>query len=91
MKNGQALHTSPYVTQIENTQILSNSFPGHFFIWRKRNPHFPMRRLRICLTGQKKEPAKAVKNVPGAGKRILYIPIRWDMKFYLPSIITGVN
>ena len=34
---------------------------------------------------------KAVKNVPGAGKRILYIPIRWDMKFYLPSIITGVN
>ena len=48
-------------------------------------------RLRICLTGQKKEPAKAVKNVPGAGKRILYIPIRWDMKFYLPSIITGVN
>lgn len=91
MKNGQVLHTSPYVTQIENTQILSNSFPGHFFIWRKRNPHFPMRRLRICLTGQKKEPAKAVKNVPGAGKRILYIPIRWDMKFYLPSIITGVN
>mgnify|MGYP000674188545 CR=1 FL=1 len=27
MKNGQVLHTSPYVTQIENTQILSNSFP----------------------------------------------------------------
>lgn len=39
----------------------------------------------------KERACKSCENVPGAGKRILYIPIRWDMKFYLPSIITGVN
>lgn len=30
MKEGQALQGSPYVEQIENMQVRSNSFPIHF-------------------------------------------------------------
>ena len=92
MKNGQALHTSPYVTQIEKYADSIKQLSRTFLHLEEKKSAFSNEEIEdICLTGQKKEPAKAVKNVPGAGKRILYIPIRWDMKFYLPSIITGVN
>ena len=54
MKNGQALHTSPYVTQIEKYADSIKQLSRTFLHLEERNPHFPMRRLRICLTGQRK-------------------------------------
>lgn len=91
MKNGQALHTSPYVTQIEKYADSIKQLSRTFLHLEEKKSAFSNEEIEDMFDRTKKEPAKAVKNVPGAGKRILYIPIRWDMKFYLPSIITGVN
>ena len=38
----------------------------------------------------KEKSAQNVRNVNGAGEKILSIPIRWDMKSCLRWIITGM-
>lgn len=54
MKNGQALHTSPYVTQIEKYADSIKQLSRTFLHLEEKKSAFPMRRLRICLTGQRK-------------------------------------
>ena len=49
-----------------------------------------MRRSRWCFVVWKKKSAQNVRNVNGAGEKILSIPIRWDMKSCLRWIITGM-
>lgn len=91
MKNGQALHTSPYVTQIEKYADSIKQLSRTFLHLEEKKSAFSNEEIEDMFDRTKERACKSCENVPGAGKRILYIPIRWDMKFYLPSIITGVN
>ena len=91
MRDGQALHTSPYVTQIEKYADSLKRLSRIFLKLEGKKQAFLMKKLRICLTGSKKMCVNIAKNAPGAGENILYIHIRWDMRFCRRWIIMEVN
>ena len=84
MKNGQALHTSPYVTQIEKYADSIKQLSRTFLHLEEKKSAFSNEEIEDMFDRTKERACKSCE-------KILSIPIRWDMKFYLPSIITGVN
>ena len=61
MKNGQALHTSPYVTQIEKYADSIKQLSRTFLHLEEKKSAFSNEEIEDMFDGQKKEPAKAVK------------------------------
>ena len=83
MNDGQTLHNSPYVEQIERFAGSVKQLSQIFLGLEEKKQAFSDEEIEMMF-------AQNVRNVNGAGEKILSIPIRWDMKSCLRWIITGM-
>ena len=92
MNDGQTLHNSPYVEQIERFAGSVKQLSQIFLGLEEKKQAFSDEEIEddVSIVLKEKVCSKAVRNVNGAGEKILSIPIRWDMKSCLRWIITGM-
>ena len=86
MNDGQTLHNSPYVEQIERFAGSVKQLSQIFLGLEEKKQAFSDEEIEMMFRRLKEK----VRNVNGAGGKILSIPIRWDMKSCLRWIITGM-
>ena len=90
MNDGQTLHNSPYVEQIERFAGSVKQLSQIFLGLEEKKQAFSDEEIEMMFRRLKEKSAQNVRNVNGAGEKILSIPIRWDMKSCLRWIITGM-
>lgn len=91
MSDGQALHSSPYVEQIEKYAHSLKQLSQTFLGLEEKRQAFSDEEIEAMFSAFVKKCAANVKNAAGAGAKILSIRTRWDMKFFLRWIIMEMN
>ena len=86
MNDGQTLHNSPYVEQIERFAGSVKQLSQIFLGLEEKKQAFSDEEIEMMFRRLKEK----VCSKCGAGEKILSIPIRWDMKSCLRWIITGM-
>lgn len=80
MNEGQALHNSPYVEQIEKFAASLKQLSQTFLGLENRKQAFSTDEIDGMFDRVKEQVCEKCENVPGAGEKTLYILIRWGMK-----------
>lgn len=81
MENGQVLHSSLYVEQIDKFAVSLKQLAKTFLKLEEKSRHFQKKRLMKCLPAYEKKCVKNVRKTVGAGAKTIFRCIRWDTRF----------
>ena len=90
MNDGQTLHNSPYVEQIERFAGSVKQLSQIFLGLEEKKQAFSDEEIEMMFRRLKEKVCSKCEKCEWCWGEILSIPIRWDMKSCLRLIITGM-